>query len=152
MTVRVFQPTSTRQRGRLSLAASFISVGVGGEKRSPIRAALLLCARLLRLPFRRDSFARNNWVNLRRRICINWSVGTISRSRTVGIGSSVNTGFGNRYTLGVGSRVDTFNRFRSLNLIECLSRHTRNILWLHGDFPPGVHDLIFIMRWDKNRD
>jgi hypothetical protein len=122
MTVRVFQPTSTRLRGRLSRAASFISVGVGGEKRSPIRAALLLCARLLRLPFCRDSFARNDWVNLRRRICINWGVDIISRSRTVGIGSSVSTGFGNRSTLGASGRVDTFDRFRSLDLIECLSR------------------------------
>jgi hypothetical protein len=124
MTVRVVQPTSTRLRGRLSLAASFISVGVGGEKRSPIRAALLLCARLLRLPFCRDSFARNDWVNLRRRICINWSVDIISRSRsrTVGVGSSVSAGFGNRSTLGANSRLETFDRFRSLDLIECLSR------------------------------
>jgi hypothetical protein len=120
MTVRVFQPTLTRLRGRLSLAASFISVGVGGEKRSPVRAALLLCARLLRLPFCRDSFARNDWVNLWRRICINWSVDIISR--TVGIGGSVSSGFGNRCTLGASSRVDTFDRFRSLDLIECFSR------------------------------
>jgi len=103
---------------------------------------LLLCTRLLRLPFCRDNFGRNNWVSLRRPICINWSVDTISRSRITGTDSSISTGFGDRYSFGTSSRVDNFGLFCRLDLIGCLSRHARDVLWLHGCF------LLLFLIWD----